>query len=313
MIDPGVSVPRTARIDFDPATTTAQRVQKALTEPGAIPQYLREQLPEHWRSVRRAALQFAAGGVIERDIQGSRMKLYLEDPGISTDLALDGIREPAATRCYQSALAELDDPLVVDLGANIGYYAMMPLAMHDSAHVIAIEPDPTNVDRLQENVRLNGYQGQVEIIDRAVGAEREEGTLHRAVNSNCHTLAEHGVGDYTDGISVGVEPLPDILDRLGYSMEDVDVLRMDVEGYELEVLRGIGEVPPGCLCNIEIHTSVLEADEFNEVARRLRPDSAIVHGAFYNGHRLPAVNIADIAEYVWAVAVIETGAEWGGA
>ena len=55
--------------------------------------------------------------------------------------------------------------LVVDVGANIGYFTMMAAAMgHD---VVAFEPMPHNLGRLRSSVRANGFGSLVTVVDRA--------------------------------------------------------------------------------------------------------------------------------------------------
>lgn len=56
-------------------------------------------------------------------IQGSRMYLHLRDAGIAKDLIMDKIREPASTKKIPCLLHKGD--IVMDIGANIGYYALM--------------------------------------------------------------------------------------------------------------------------------------------------------------------------------------------
>lgn len=300
-------LPRHASREFEPATTTTDRVTKAFKQPGAVTTYLRETATETARNIRRDVMRYSANGEpVKREIQGSTMRLHLDDSGIATDLALDGIREPAATRCYQRELRRRDAPTVVDIGANIGYYALIPASLDHDAQIIAIEPDPRNVARLRANVERNGYTDQFDIVQGAVGEESGEATLHRSTKSNCHTLNAVDGHDYTDEIETSVDPLPVILGRFNLTMADVDVLRMDVEGFELDILRGIDDLPKDCLVNVEIHTTLFDDAEFGELVDRLTPQGVTLHGAFYQGHSLPVDGLEGISDYVWAVTVFET-------
>lgn len=158
------------------------------------------------------------------EVQGSSMILDLSDKGIHRDLYLHGIREPQATRYLQSILQP--EWVVVDIGANIGYYALQEARAVRS--VIALEPAPENYKGLAHNVELNGYRN-VRAYRLAIGDEtREIGfVLSRACNWN--SVAESG-GD----ITVPMFPLDIFLNGVR-----ADFVRMDVEGYEMKILRGM--------------------------------------------------------------------------
>ncbi len=66
--------------------------------------------------------------------------------------------------------------MVIDVGANVGYYALMAATrVGPSGRVIAYEPGPAPAARLRENVALNGLSN-VTVVEAAV-ADRP-GTLH---------------------------------------------------------------------------------------------------------------------------------------
>lgn len=75
-----------------------------------------------------------------------------------------GLFEPDETRLVESILADTD--VVVDVGANIGYYVC--LARSRSNHVIAFEPIPLNVQLLLRNIAANGWTDGVEVFPVAV-------------------------------------------------------------------------------------------------------------------------------------------------
>jgi FkbM family methyltransferase len=59
--------------------------------------------------------------------------------------------------------------LVINIGANVGYYCC--LALQKGKHVLACEPLPSNLKYLYQNVQRNGWAGQCEIYPVALGAE----------------------------------------------------------------------------------------------------------------------------------------------
>ena len=179
------------------------------------------------------------------EVQGSSMILDLSDKGIQRDLYLHGIREPQATRYLRSILQP--NWTVVDIGANIGYYALQEARV--VKNVIAIEPTPTSHKTLATNVALNGY-GNVETWQMAVGDH--SGQIGFVISRACNWNSVSPVS--TGNIKVWMATLDDILDGRW-----VDYIRMDVEGYELCVLRGMEQTlrkkKPGMF--IEVHRDKL--------------------------------------------------------
>ena len=192
---------------------------------------------------------------VMREVQGSLMLLNLKEGGIHVDLYLNGIREPRATRYLQSILKPY--MRVIDVGANIGYYALMEARKVDE--VVAFEPVPANFETLEMNADLNNYSN-IHLLNKAVGDR--EGTIGFTLSkaSNWHRVST-SEGD----IDVSMITLDSVM------LDEIDFLRMDVEGYELNVLKGaegiLKDSKPGMF--IEVHNQILNdygytAKEFYE-------------------------------------------------
>ena len=239
------------------------------------------------------------------------MKLDLNDPGISTDLAIYGVREPLMTEYYQRELkkiaAEKQKPIVADVGANVGYYAFMPLALDDSFEVLAIEVEKNNYRQLQENVELNGYEKRITCVNKGVGSGSGEGNLQISDQSNLHTIeksVKHD-GKYKNTETVSIETLPTICQKNGYSMEDIDVLRMDTEGYEYNILEGIPDLNAGdgLLINLEIHPTLL-GDTGSKIIDRLEDANADLIAATWKGKEVKIDQLSDVLDYRWLTLLI---------
>ncbi|MBX6765440.1 MAG: FkbM family methyltransferase [Rubrobacteraceae bacterium] len=119
----------------------------------------------------------------------------------------------------------------VDVGANVGVYSI--LAASRGARVLALEPVPASYERLLDNVHINRFQ---EFVDaRNIGAGAEGGTLRFSTNedSTNHVLADDESCKHA--VVVEVAPLDEIV-------QEATMLKVDVEGYEAEVLKGAGEL-----------------------------------------------------------------------
>jgi FkbM family methyltransferase len=118
--------------------------------------------------------------------------------------------------------------LFVDVGANVGLYTIW--ALDRGAEVLAVEPDRRSLQRLEENLALNGYRAEVAPV--AVG--EAEGSLRMTddLDQQNHLVLDPAA-TATGGAVVPVRTLDDLVgDRT------VDGLKVDVEGAELLVLRG---------------------------------------------------------------------------
>jgi FkbM family methyltransferase len=197
--------------------------------------------------------------VVVKSIQGSLMELDLNAGGIHTDLFMNGFREPEATRTMQEIIKP--DMTVLDIGANIGYYALMEAKR--CKDVYAIEPDPANYKHLTRNVELNGYKN-VHLHNIAVGDK--SGRLDFALSSvpNWHRVA---VGGEKNVISVPAITVDDFMQAAGNPQ--IDLLRMDVEGYECNILYGARKTISKWLPDmfIEVHRDLLK--NFGYTARKL--------------------------------------------
>lgn len=239
--------------------------------PGAVVGYLFAAVTG-WR-IYDAYLRYYSArtdGPIEREIQGNRMQLDLNDNGISRDLFLYGVREQVGARILQHELERLsgeqESPLVVEVGANIGYFALIEMdALGDDTELIAFEPDDRNIDLLETNLMLNDRLESVRIEHSAVGSECGTAQLQISSHSNLNQIRSDTVieqnYDTDRTVAVDMWSIDEYLDVHSYSAESVVAIRMDIEGYETEVLKGMESVLSAdgpTLISLEMHANVLE-------------------------------------------------------
>jgi FkbM family methyltransferase len=164
-------------------------------------------------------------------------KLYLDtsDKGLSRTLFLFGRREID----HYKMLQEILEPgmKILDIGANIGYYAIMEsLAIGPSGKITAIEPMLPNIEMLKRNVSLNNVTN-IEVIHSAVSESTGTGQMYMSTHSNLHTFHRDGSAfNYLASTPVDV-PTITLRDAGARSGARPDLIRMDVEGHEVEILR----------------------------------------------------------------------------
>jgi len=113
---------------------------------------------------------------------------------------------------------------VLDVGANVGYYALMLAHMvGEHGQVICVEPSPENLPELRLNVERNSL-ANVSVIPMAVGAENGEARLLGGINSG--VVADGGA------YSIQVKKIDDL------GVGKIDLLKMDIEGHEGFALDG---------------------------------------------------------------------------
>ncbi len=220
---------------------------------------------------------------IVKEIQGNDMMLNPYDRGISTDLLLYGIREPLINAKFLECLKE--GMVCYDIGANIGYYALQEASLVGaSGHVYAIEPIPNNCKILAMNIALNGYEN-VRLFNLAMGSHQGLGEIKVSHMSNMCSMVETGYRDYRESIPVSV----DTIDRFILGKRLPDVVRMDTEGYEVEIVKGMKgllESRKPLVLFIEIHFDAL-MDRSIPMLKSLKEYGFEVKSASYEMH--PAV------------------------
>ncbi len=212
-------------------------------------------------------------GLILKRIQGSKMYLDASDPGISRELIISGIHETLATKIVRQELEK--GMVVLDIGANLGYYALLEASIvGEEGHVHALEPVRRNFDILVKNIDLNCYKN---ITAYCKGVSSETGTskiaLTDASNWGCMLdMKGASISEYMKQkmhtltrkmIDVDVVSLDDFLDNIG--VNQVDFLRMDIEGYEVQAIKGmlntLRNTPPPLKMFFEIHNKVFANPE----------------------------------------------------
>lgn len=128
--------------------------------------------------------------------------------------------------------AEVDYTLI-DCGANYGYWSVLASSAPFGSHrVIAIEPSSQNSEKLANNARVNG--GRIEVMKRAIGAGRSTAYL----SGTKHEAFSIAGGASAGGEEVPVIALDDLIDEGGLSAGGKYLIKLDVEGVEIEAIKG---------------------------------------------------------------------------
>lgn len=122
----------------------------------------------------------------------------------------------------------------VDAGANIGAYTVLASGVCGASSV-AIEPIPKTVEGLLDNIHLNRLENRVTVHARGVGSAGGNRVFAAQFDSINHVLAP-GESQPADAVTVPVEALDGMLAGI-----EPALIKIDVEGYEAEVVKGASE------------------------------------------------------------------------
>lgn len=177
-----------------------------------------------------------------KNVDGISYELDLTEV-IDSAIYFNQSREPHTT----NALKRLCKPgmIVIDIGANVGSHTL-PLAksVGNKGKVYAIEPVPWALDKLRKNLALNHFTN-VQIHPIALSNYTDE-NAEFSLRASFKTTSENPVNkdgglseswwNACEKVSVKVETLDNFIVK--ENIPHVDVIKIDVDGYEVKVLKG---------------------------------------------------------------------------
>ncbi len=149
--------------------------------------------------------------------------------------------------------------VVVDVGANVGNMSVYYAHEFPAAQIFAFEPVPATYEQLKKrtsrfkNIHCNQY---------ALGSTRSEVCMKLSIESGSNSLLPSNQKRYAGAageVTISVEPFDDFM--VSQSIERVDILKIDTEGYDLEVLKGCaGALDQGRIISVYVEVDFRERD-----------------------------------------------------
>lgn len=183
--------------------------------------------------------------VVHKNIDGINFELDLREV-IDSEMFYCGSREPKTSRTLELICDPSD--VVIDIGANVGSHALpMAKLVGPSGRVYAFEPVPWAMDKLKRNASLNGFSNivteQVALSDENLGHVdmefRASFKIGSAIGVDDKGRIDKGWWQECDHVSTEMRTLDSYV--TGHDIRRVDLIKLDVDGFEGKVIRGARE------------------------------------------------------------------------
>jgi len=163
------------------------------------------------------------------------LKFIVRDYSIYYDLIRFGSFESTTTNLIKLILKEGDQML--DLGANIGYYTLIASKLiGDKGKIFAFEPDPITFKYLMKNIKINEVKN-VKLINKCVTDKNGKITLyHHPKYHTCHSIIQSPLKEAITVNSITLNK------QFENTKEKIKFIKMDIEGAEIEALKGMNKV-----------------------------------------------------------------------
>lgn len=187
---------------------------------------------------------------IQDDIANKKFQMYLRsDTWIESEFLKKGLYggwEKISLQIW--AYLSRNSKIIIDIGANTGTYALLSRNNNPTAQIIAVEPIDINYSLLMKNIAKNNY----DIIAEKIALSDKEGiaTMYMlkdrlnymtSVNDNRYKLHPEIQGE-SEVVTIEVPIMPFSYLVQKHNLLTIDLIKLDVEGHELAVLRSMEKV-----------------------------------------------------------------------
>ena len=201
--------------------------------------------------LRQARVRHPGGGLLR----------FVPGDYLAWALLVQGSFEPRSLALAISLMSK--NGVLLDVGANLGLFSVATAAA-TGCHVVAIEPEPVNFARLQENLSLNPDLAITPVNCAATPSSMEVVLENAQPGLHAWTRVNPQAAD--GGIRVPGRPLERILQDAGIAA--VELLKIDVEGYEPEALAGLDWSGPRRPRHVLMECSPTDAVKLRFMAER---------------------------------------------
>lgn len=196
-------------------------------------------------------LQVSQNEVVVKLFNGLKIYLDTRDISVTPHLALDSIWEYNITRAWIDVVKRHD--VIIDIGANYGYFGILAAQQTDKkdSKVIFFEPNPELVPYIHKTLSVNWLNEQSVVENMAVADKPGKAKLNvlkdYVGSSSLHT-AKHIDAFMHNKMKVETQAVVTVqavsIDDYctGHNIKQVDLIKMDIEGYEDKAYQGMRDI-----------------------------------------------------------------------
>jgi FkbM family methyltransferase len=168
-----------------------------------------------------------------------------KDVWLSHEILSNGQIEPDVTGILGNAIRNVNKKIVhvLDVGGNIGWITLFALAVDERVRVTVVEPFPWHAKLLRASVKLNGWESRVHLVNKIASDHSGGGACIKPDEENASStyvmpeFDERLSCEAAGGKFLDITTVDEILKSSPFG-NIVDVMKIDVEGYEPLVLEG---------------------------------------------------------------------------
>ena len=219
-------------------------------------------------NIKRKNLDLSQERIVS--VLDNKLETISNDKGISSELIIYKIHEPLTTSLIIKKLTK--GMHCIDIGSNIGYYAILESSkIGNNGMVWSVEPSPQNFETLSKNVILN-QRKNIKCYNIAIGSGN--GKIDFLISKKSNWSKIKNESDHIENgdkiIQVDIMTLDSFSEK--NEIKKVDLLRMDVEGYERNIIEGsmnfLEKFKP--ILMIEVHKMIIGNNGTNEFLEKLQ-------------------------------------------
>lgn len=180
---------------------------------------------------------------------------------------------------FYRKLIEVESPIIIDIGAHTGESVEFFSEIFPSANFYSVEPDPESYKKLINNVSSN-----VTTLNAAVGSSNKTLSFYQYEKSHLNSLypinksSKDSLGYAETCVEKKIEvfcvTLDNLVDKFGLSDKEIDLLKIDVQGAELDIFSS-GQ---NALKKINNITLELNLFDFYEKKNNFLSLESLLHG-----------------------------------